>query len=180
MSFIPFVSSDQITAASLTSRFEAIAAEIAAVVSPVPVGAVNSVSQAATPSGWLACDGSAVSRTGFATLFAVIGTTFGVGDGSSTFNVPDLRGQTPIGDGTGVGLTARSVGQSLGEEQHQLSVAELASHTHTVVNTTTGTAGSAAGALQGLGGGGTSGPQGGNGFHNNMQPSLVLNWVIKS
>lgn len=55
----------------------------------------------ATPSGWLLCDGSAVSRTTYAALFAVISTTFGVGDGSTTFNLPDGRGRALIGVGTG-------------------------------------------------------------------------------
>ena len=52
---------------------------------------------AAAPTGWQLCDGSAISRTTYATLFALIGTTFGAGDGSSTFNVPDLRGRSPVG-----------------------------------------------------------------------------------
>jgi microcystin-dependent protein len=53
------------------------------------------------PTGFLACDGSAVSRTTYAALFAVISTTWGIGDGSTTFNVPDMRDRVPIGSGTG-------------------------------------------------------------------------------
>ena len=65
----------------------------------VPVGAI--VSFAACPVGWLVCDGSAVSRTDYADLFAAIGTTFGPGDGISTFNLPDFTdGKSPIGVGT--------------------------------------------------------------------------------
>lgn len=52
---------------------------------------------AAAPTGWLLCDGSAVSRTTYASLFAVIGTTYGIGDGSTTFNVPNLKGKFPVG-----------------------------------------------------------------------------------
>jgi hypothetical protein len=59
---------------------------------------------AAIPAGWLYCDGSAVSRTVYASLFANIGTTFGAGDGSSTFNLPDLRYRTITGSGTGRAL----------------------------------------------------------------------------
>lgn len=57
------------------------------------------------PSGWVLCDGSAISRTDYAPLFAIIGTTFGVGDGSTTFNVPDMRGATPVGVGTSTKYT---------------------------------------------------------------------------
>jgi microcystin-dependent protein len=58
-----------------------------------PVGTVNWFAASTAPSGWLVADGSAVSRATYATLFAVVGTTFGAGDGSTTFNLPDLRGQ---------------------------------------------------------------------------------------
>jgi microcystin-dependent protein len=58
-----------------------------------PVGAVEAYAGAAAPTGWLLCNGQAVSRTTFASLFAIVGTTFGAGNGSSTFNVPDLRGE---------------------------------------------------------------------------------------
>lgn len=57
-----------------------------------------------TPTGWLLCDGTAVSRTTYADLFAVAGTTYGSGDGSTTFNLPDLRGKTAIGAGQGYGV----------------------------------------------------------------------------
>lgn len=83
------------------------------------------------PSGWFLCDGSAVSRAGFSALFSVIGTSFGAGDGSTTFNLPNLMGRTPIGNGAGSGLTPRSVGDSGGEEAHELSEAEIPSHNHT-------------------------------------------------
>lgn len=56
-----------------------------------PVGTIQAYASADTPTGWLTCDGSAVSRTTYAELFAVIGTSFGTGDGSTTFNIPDLR-----------------------------------------------------------------------------------------
>lgn len=57
-----------------------------------PVGAINWFGSQTAPSGWLVADGSAISRTGYAALFAVVGTTYGAGDGSTTFNLPDLRG----------------------------------------------------------------------------------------
>ena len=86
-------------------------------------GVIQMFAGSTPPAGWLLCDGSAVSRTDYATLFAAIGTTWGVGDGSTTFNLPDLRGRAPIGAGTGSGLTARTLGGTLGSEAVQ-------SHTH--------------------------------------------------
>lgn len=90
------------------------------------------------PDGWLLCAGAAMSRIAYSGLFTIIGTTYGVGDGSTTFNLPDLRGRIPVGAGTGAqngtassgvitggtALTARSVGQFFGDER-------LQSHTHT-------------------------------------------------
>ena len=104
-------------------------------------GIIQMFAGATPPTGWLVCDGSAISRTTYATLFAAIGTTWGAGDGSTTFNIPDLRGRTPIGAGTGSGLTARTLGDNLGAETHDhggnsgevtLSAAQsgLPAHTH--------------------------------------------------
>jgi microcystin-dependent protein len=59
----------------------------------IPAGAVQSFAMNTAPTGWLDCDGSAVSRTTYSTLYTAIGTTFGAGDGSTTFNLPDLRGE---------------------------------------------------------------------------------------
>jgi len=109
----------------------------------LPPGSVTPYSGGSTPAGFLPADGTAVSRTTYAALFAVIGTTYGAGDGSSTFNVPDLRGRVPIGSGTGAqnggagtgaitggtALTSRSRGQFGGDER-------LQSHTHPFSGTT--------------------------------------------
>lgn len=59
----------------------------------VPTGAILSYAGSSAPAGWLVCDGAAVSRTTYANLFSALGTTFGTGDGSTTFNLPDLRGR---------------------------------------------------------------------------------------
>lgn len=66
-----------------------------------PTGVVLPFAGSAAPTGWLVCDGSAVSRTTYASLFSTISTSFGAGDGSTTFNLPDMRGRTPVGVGTG-------------------------------------------------------------------------------
>jgi microcystin-dependent protein len=96
-----------------------------------PPGAIMSYAGSTAPTGWLLCDGSAVSRTTYAALFTAISTTYGAGDGSTTFNLPDTRGRTVVGAGQGTGLSNRLVGAVGGEETHQLTIAELASHTHT-------------------------------------------------
>lgn len=91
-------------------------------------------SGAASRAGALACDGSAVSRSVYAALFGAIGTTYGVGDGSTTFNLPDLQGRVPMGAGAGPGLTVRSAGQEVGTESHVLTTAEIPAHTHPVTD----------------------------------------------
>lgn len=79
-----------------------------------PSGAIVAYGGSAAPSGWLLCDGSAVSRTTYATLFAAIGTTYGVGDGSTTFNIPDLRQRFPLGKATaGTGSTLGDTGGAI-------------------------------------------------------------------
>jgi len=78
-----------------------------------PIGTIvawGGATLAAIPNGWRVCDGSAVSRTAFNALFKVTGTTFGVGDGSTTFNLPDLRGRVPVGQLSGVTATLGAVG----------------------------------------------------------------------
>lgn len=146
-------------------------------------GVILPFAGSAPPNEFLLCDGAAVSRTTYATLFGLIGTTYGVGDGSTTFNVPDLRGRTIIGVGQGAGLTNRTLGAAVGEENHQITEAEMPSHTHTVSDTETSSnnAGSEPGTTQGnTTAGYTTDPTGGDQPHNNMQPSLALNYIIKT
>jgi microcystin-dependent protein len=90
----------------------------------IPAGAIMPFAMNSVPTGWLAADGTAVSRSTYATLFAAIATTYGVGDGSTTFNVPDLRGYFVRGSGTNVD---GSVSGTFGAKQAD----ELKSHTHT-------------------------------------------------
>lgn len=105
-----------------------------------PVGTVVPyISITSLPAGWLLCSGQTVSRTDYPTLFRTIGTTFGAGDGSTTFTLPDLRGRTIIGAGAGAGLTSRAVGARGGAETHTLSENEIPRHNH---RGTTETAGS--------------------------------------
>jgi microcystin-dependent protein len=69
-----------------------------------PTGAIMMFGGSVAPAGWIVCDGSAVSRTTFSTLFSAIGTTYGVGDGATTFNVPDFRQRQPRMDNPNIGL----------------------------------------------------------------------------
>jgi Microcystin-dependent protein len=83
----------------------------------LPPGTVLPFAGAVPPTGWLLCDGSNVSRTTYARLFAVIGTTYGAGDGSTTFGLPDLRGEFIRGLDNGRGVDAgRTLGSSQGDE----------------------------------------------------------------
>lgn len=106
----------------------------------VPVGAVNMWVTGTAPSGWLLCQGQAVSRSTYSGLFAVLGTTYGAGDSSTTFNLPDLRGRVPMGAGTGrnladtANLTARTLGAKVSDaETVTLTAAQsgLRQHNHT-------------------------------------------------
>lgn len=102
--------------------------------SEIPTGTIFHFAGASIPTGWLLCDGSAVSRTTYAELFSVIDTTWGAGDGESTFNLPDFRGRVIVGtQGPGgnsqptLPLGDDSYG---GEQEHTLLEAELAEHDH--------------------------------------------------
>ena len=75
----------------------AISSALGGTVGAVPVGSVTAYAGSTAPSGWLLCFGQAVDRTAYAQLFGVVSTTYGTGDGSTTFNLPDLRGRVPAG-----------------------------------------------------------------------------------
>jgi len=144
-------------------------------------------------AGWLPCDGASVLRTDYPALFALIGTTYGSAD-STHFNLPDLAGRTVVGVGSGSGLTPRTLGDSFGEETHTLVTSEQASHSHTDSGHvhTESIAVPAVGAaivgvpvpsaVPGIGvtgsGSAVLNSSGGDGSHNNIQPSLALNYYI--
>jgi len=169
--------------------------------SPIPPGVVapwaGDITKSATiPLGWLVCDGRAVSRQSYAALFRVIGVAYGQGNGQSSFNLPDLRGRVPLGAGQGSGLTNRTVGQTTGEEAHTLNTNEIPSHAHlvrlrndgnvTAGNLQIGSSGNTfgfdpTGTVGGSGSdSGLTGTAGVGGGHNNMQPSLVVSYLIKT
>lgn len=240
----------------------------------VPPGVISPYAGSSAPDGFLLCDGSAVSRTTYSGLFAVTGTTFGTGDGSTTFNLPDLRSRVPLGVGTGTKvatfssrasnvitvtgltnaannefqtgqavvyhtssgvitglsndttyyvirtgnltfslatdrasaiagtaialssdgsgtqtftqtLTARTLGDTGGEENHSLTVAETPSHNHAGSTYNNGAGGGGQSMAQGFTNGvnnvTTQVPaQGGSAAHSVMNPFLALNYIIKT
>lgn len=196
-----------------------------------PTGMLTPFAGSSAPDGWLLCAGQAVSRTTYAGLFAVIGTTYGVGDNSTTFNIPDLRGRTAVGKDDmggsaanrvtsgGSGINGLSLGGIGGSQTHTLTEQQMPSHTHiqnshnhdqyshnhgvniagtnvvwnsgsganTRINLS-GSYGSYADTyvLQNVGATAANYPQtatnqstGGGQAHNNMQPSIILNYIIK-
>jgi microcystin-dependent protein len=143
------------------------------------------------PSGWLLCYGQAVSRTTYADLWAALDTTYGAGDGSTTFNLPDLRGRAAVGKDNmgggapagritfaGSGITGTTLGSAGGTETHTLSKAQLAVHNHTV-NTGAYGAGGPYGDPNYYAAG-TTGNEGSGDAHQNTQPSIILNYIIKT
>ncbi|HML21808.1 MAG TPA: phage tail protein [Aggregatilinea sp.] len=159
--------------------------------SALPVGAMIPYPVTTPPTGWLLCAGQPVSRTSYPDLFAAIGTTFGLGDGSTTFNLPDFRGRTIAGLDNMGGVSANrvtngaadAVGGSMGEELHQLTVEELPPHAHPA---SAGNFWGNASGPYGVTSGGTAvqqaqtGYAGSNYFHNNMQPTTFMPWIIKT
>jgi microcystin-dependent protein len=132
-------------------------------------------------SGWLLCDGREVSRTTYAALFAEIGTRYGDGDSSTTFNLPDIRGRSPLGAGTGDGLSSRDINTGLiGEESHTLSVSEMPSHNHTWDGPTTRTEERGDGAnlvWRGTDPAAVTGSTGGGQAHNVVHPCVIA-WAF--
>lgn len=197
-----------------------------------PAGAVLSFAGAAAPAGYLLCDGAAVSRTTYAALYEALGggwSPYGQGDGTTTFNVPNLKGRMPVGrDAAQSEFSA--VGQTGGAKTHALSASEMPSHNHSFSATTSSNShshgtgnsvynnfmitdragifspraaassdGSASVPAYGGNGvqtvtsrgttandshshsvSGTTGSAGSGGAHNNLQPYVALNFIIKT
>ena len=176
----------------------------------MPTGAVVPFGGSSAPTGFLLCAGQAVSRSTYSALFGVISTTYGEGDGSSTFNLPDLRGRVVAGqDDMGgssadrlTGLTGGVDGDTLaatgGAETHVLTTAQLATHTHgatksynsdpgltntrfSLVTEQTDREDSFPGYQTTTGDTNNIISTTGSGSaHNNVQPTIILNYIIKT
>jgi len=97
----------------------------------VPVGTIIPYAGSEAPAGWLFCDGQEVSRTEYAKLFAVIGTTYGAGDGLTTFNLPNLKGRVLV-HRDNADTDFDTLGKIGGAKTHILTVDELPSHSHSI------------------------------------------------
>lgn len=188
-----------------------------------PVGEVTMWATNTAPTGWLICDGSAVSRSTYSGLFAIIGTTYGVGNGTTTFNLPNLKGRVVVGRDS-ADADWDTLGETRGSKTHTLTVSEIPSHSHTItVDSTTVTINDntldmvydpgsyTSGYISGRDANNdgvidgtsntfgmalakttehthtanahthtaTAANTGGDGAHNNIQPSIVLNFIIR-
>jgi len=139
-------------------------------------GVIKMFGSGTAPTGYLLCNGAAVSRSTYSALFALVGTTYGSGDGASTFNVPDLRDRFPVGAGS-----TYANGGTGGEATHTLIEAEMPSHTHSSNAVSNGGGGDAPGGpYMANTGGVTIANTGGGGAHNNLPPYIGVYFIIKT
>ena len=159
------------------------------------VGEIRMFAGSYAPAGWMFCDGQSLPISENEVLFQLIGTTYG-GDGEETFNLPNLQSRIPIHMGTGPDGTTYQIGEMAGTEQETLTIQQIPSHTHTQLasaNPATGTApaGRVPSALAEVTvtAYGTDAPSenlnaqavvpiGGSQPHENVQPYLVVNYII--
>ena len=106
---------------------EMVSSAMPAVSTIMPSGTIVQTARATAPDSWLICDGSAVSRTTYSVLYAAIGTQYGSGDGSTTFNIPNLQGKVPVGKDSG---TFNALGATGGAETVTLTAAQIPAHSH--------------------------------------------------
>ena len=158
----------------------------------LPIGTIVEYGGSTAPNGFLLCQGQAIPRAEFRELFAVIGTTYGAGDGSTTFNLPDRQGLIAIGAGTHTDTNGDSktfvLGQEYGEYNHTLTINEMPNHNHNLIGemyalkANSGSQEFGSGSARSLnikdilGIGSTGGSQ----AHNNLPPTTATNFIIKA
>jgi microcystin-dependent protein len=168
-------------------------------------GIISQFAGSVAPVGYLLCDGTAVSRTTYSSLFDTIGTAYGTGNGSTTFNLPNFQGRVPVGVGTapsGNGVTAKALAGTGGDETVVLTIPQIPSHTHiqnphshrqTIGNVDDGNWTGASNQNPPADGPNafytgsvtesttaTNQNTGGGQAHNNLQPYVVVNYIIKT
>ena len=160
---------------------------IGAVGGTTPAGVMAHFGGQSAPAGWLLCQGQTVSRAAYARLFAAVGVQYGAGDGTTTFRLPDGRGRTLVGQDAGQTEFA-TPGQAGGAKTHTLSEGEMPAHTHKsvrhVYQTREGWASGRA-LLPVMDENGdfpiidSGSPAGGGDPHNNLQPYIAANYIIR-
>ena len=150
--------------------------------SGVPTGTIIMFGATSAPTGWLLCDGSPVSRATYSALFSVVSTTFGTGDGSTTFNVPDMRSRSPLGTGQGSGLSSRSLAATVGAETYTLSINEMPAHYHQISQgyNPSGTSNQVLNDYWNSAGTVYTNTVGGSAAHNTMHPCLTVTFIIRT
>ncbi len=152
----------------------------------LPPGFVLDFANTVAPSGWLPCNGAAVSRSTYSDLFTAIGVVWGAGDGVNTFNVPDCRRKIRMGSGgTGTAVIGNAVSNTGGTETVTLTTAQMPAHTHTYNTHTVSTlnltlAGGPVAVAGNLGPAFASTSTGGGGSHNNLPPATIFLVCIKT
>ena len=161
----------------------------------VPAGLILPYAVSAAPSGYLLCNGQAVNRSTYSTLFAVVSSLYGNGDGSSTFNVPDMRGRFVAGWDAGTGvltsvtasmIIGSTIGNTGGTQNVALTVAQMPAHVHTAWVSGSGEGNDAGTDNMGYGSDFdtlstvSTGSTGGTGSHSNIPPAIILNYIIKT
>ena len=160
-----------------------------------PIGTIHQFAGANTPDGWLFCKGQDLLKSNYPELYEVLGTTYGTPSNEDYFRLPNFSGRIPVGhNDNDEGLSERTLGEADGEEEHKLDISEIPSHTHTHNSTSnlglmsySGGAGSATAFDTSPGEADartlptalTINNSGGGESHNNMQPYLVVHYIIK-
>lgn len=154
----------------------------------LPVGSIVAYSSTTIPTNWLLCDGRAISRTEYALLFSIIGTTYGVGDGSTTFNLPNLKGRVPVGVDSSQ-TEFDTLGETGGEKTHTLTISEMPKHDHTISHVAVGSNAPgynnweeniASGTGATYKASAKTNTTGGGQAHNILQPYQTTNYIIKA
>ena len=147
----------------------------------MPIGSVIEWLGDIAPTNWLILDGKAISREDYVELFEIYGTKYGAGDGSKTFNLPDLRDYVPVGK-SATDSNINEIGKKYGEKNHTLSISEMPRHTHNIAGSAGAGSSSSYSRISNVKVWESNkiDSSGGSKSHNNMQPSMAVNFIVKA